>query len=287
MIPHVAEAGESRGRVVLQLCSGHPSPVALEAAIRVAQAFQSGIESLCIENRQLIELAGFPFAREISLTGRHSRSICSQDIEQEFRHAFAAVQRRIATLAKMAEVPVRQRVVRDEPIAALAATCSECGPWNVVALAEPFGSLGSGSLRHLFASVADTTGLVIVGPKARRTSGPVIVAVEDLDRLPSMLRAAERLSSVTGGELVVLLIADDHEHLHWMESQALLLLSDRPDVRLLKAGFARGASAAVAETLRKLRGGFVISQFGGLVVPEDEDMRPLAAALECPLFLVR
>jgi hypothetical protein len=31
----------------------------------------------------------------------------------------------------------------------------------------------------------------------------------------------------------------------------------------------------------------VICQFGGLVVPDEGDLGPLVAALECPLFLVR
>jgi len=287
MIAHVAEAAEARGRVVLQFRSGHPSPVALEAAIRVAQAFQSGIESLFVEDSQLIDLAGFSFAREISLSGRKSRTICSADMERELRLAFAPIRRQIAALAKAAEVPVRQRVVRDEPVSALAATCSECGPWNVVALAEPFGTLGSSSLRRLLASVVDATGVVIVGPKARRTSGPVIVAVEELDRLPSMLRAAERLSTVTGGEVIVLLIADNPERLHLMEGQARLLLGEKSDLRFALVELRPGASAAAAEALRRMRAGFVISQYGGLIVPEDEDLRPLAAALECPLFLVR
>jgi hypothetical protein len=41
---------------------------------------------------------------------------------------------------------------------------------------------------------------------------------------------------------------------------------------------------------RSLEAGFVISHFGGLVVPDEPDegtLKPLAAAFECPLFLVR
>lgn len=287
MIAHVAEAREARGRVVIWLRTANPSLVAIEAAVRVAQAFQSGIEAVFVEDLQVLELASFPFAREISLTGRSSRAISSSDIEHEFRLAFASLQRRIEALARAAEVPIRQRIVRDDPIAALATTCAECGPWNVVALAEPFGTLSSESLRVLFEAVADTTGLVLVGPNARRTTGPVIAAVEDLDRLPSMLRAGERLVAVTGGPLVILPIADDEERLHWMEGQARLLLGERSDMQIVVPEFARGAAAVVAEALRRLNGGFVISQFGGLVVPADGDLRALAAALECPIFLVR
>lgn len=287
MTAHVAEAAEARGRVVLHLRTVNPHAVAIEAAVRVAQAFQSGIESLFVEDAQIFDLASFPFAREISLTGRRSRAISSDELEHEFRLAFASIQRRIAELARAAEVPIRQRIVRDDPIAALASTCAECGPWNVVALAEPIGTMSGEALRQLFEAVSDATGLVIVGPNARRTSGPVIVAVEDIDRLPSMVRAGERLASATGGSLVILLIADDEERLHWMEGQARLLLGERTDVQIVRASSARGAAEVAAEALRRLKGGFVISQFGGLVVPADRDLRALAASLECPILLVR
>jgi hypothetical protein len=287
MTAHVAEAAEARGRVVLQLRTACPNEVAIEAALRVAQAFQSGIETLFVEDLQIFDLASFPFAREISLTGRRTRALSSRQIEEEFRLAFASLQRRIEALARAAEVPIRQRVVRDDPVAALAATCAECGPWNVIALAEPFSAMSGESLRRLFESVTDATGLVVVGPKARRTTGPVIVAVEEIERLPSMLRAGDRLAAVTGGTIVVLPIADDDERVRWMEAQARLLLKDRIDVQVITAGSARGAAEVVAETLRRLQGGFVISEFGGLVVPADRDLKALAAALECPILLVR
>ena len=287
MIAHVAEAGEARGRVVLQLSTANPSPFAIEAAVRVAQAFHSEIESLFVEDMQLLDLASFPFAREISLTGRRTRTICLSDMERDFRLVSTALQRQIETMARAADVPLRQRTVRAEPIAALATACAENGPWNVVALAEPFGPASALTPRELFEAVSDTTGLVLVGPKARRTQGPVVAAVEELDRLPGMLRAADRLIKVTNGSVVALLVAENEERLHWMEAQARLLLSERPDVRLVWAELTRGAGTGVAEALRRQKAGFVISQFGGVIVPDDGNLKPLAAALECPLFLVR
>jgi hypothetical protein len=287
MIAHVAQAGEARGRVVLQLCSGNASSLAIEAAICVAQAFQAEIESLFVEDQQLFELASFPFAREISRTGRRSRAISTSDIEREMKLVFAALQRRIEAMARAADVPIRQRVVRDVPVKALAEACAECGPWNVVALAEPFAPSACHSLQQLLATVSDTTGLVVVGPKAQRTTGPVIAAVEDVERLSAMMHAAERLATVARGDIIVFLIAEGEEHLHWMEGQVRLLLGERANVRVALAEIAHGASAVVAEALRRQKGGFVISQFGGLVVPSEGDLKPLAAALECPLFLVR
>ena len=76
MIAHVAETGEDRGRVVLQLGSGHPSAIALEAAVRIARAFQSEIESLFVEDEQLFDCAAYGFVREVSLTGRQQPGAC-------------------------------------------------------------------------------------------------------------------------------------------------------------------------------------------------------------------
>ena len=288
MIAHVASAGEDRGRVVLRIsASAHPSELAMEAAVRVAQAFQSEIESLFVEESQLIELASFPFAREISLSGRQIRPLSAESIAQDMRTTASALMRRVEAIARRAEVPVRGRSVRGEAVHVLAAACAECGPWNVVALAEPFTPYHSPALRQLFDTVLDTTGIVLVGPRARRTRGPVVAAIEDIDRLPSMLHAAERLAGVLAGGIQVLLIADGPERAHLMDAQARLALAAQPDVRISTVAVHRGAPAAAAETLRRLAAGFIIAQFGGLVVPEDDDLRPLAAALECPLFLVR
>ncbi len=292
MIVHVAAAGESRGRVVLQLGAGEPSLVALEAAVRVAQAFNSEIESLFVESQQLLQMASYPFAREISLTGRSSRSICSADIERDLRLVSQAIHRKLDALAKAAEVPLRQSIVRSEPMEAMARACAECGPWNVLALGHPFGPGSPQSLSSILETVSDVTGIVIVGPKARRTDGPVILAIEDAERLPGMLAAAERLAPLcaaagTPGEIVLLLIESDLDQLAVLDQQVRLVAGDRENIRIVPLDVRHGAESVVAEVLRRLGGGFVIAALGGLVVPGESDLKPLAAALECPLFLVR
>lgn len=288
MITHVAAKGEGRGRVVLKLgVGGRPSEAALEAAVRIAQAFQSEIESLFVEDRQLFELASFPFAREISLSGRSSRAISVADMEREMRVVSRGLLKRVEEIAHKAEVPVRCRVVRDEPVAALAAACAASGPWNVVALAEPFTRRQTRALRDLFEKVLDTTGVVVAGPKARHATGPVVVAIEDIERLPGMLRTAERLAKVNGSQIHLLLVGERTEALEWMENQARLLLGAQPGIALHMLATTAGNMAVIGETLRRLAGGFVIAPFGGLIVPAEGDLGPLASELECPLFLVR
>lgn len=284
---HVAEAGEDKGRVVLQLCSGHPNPVAVDAAVWLARAFGSEIESLYVEDQQLVELARYPFAREISLSGRHKRSLSSNDIERHFRFASAEFRTVIESRARAAEVPCRSRVMRGEPVAALAVACSECGPWNVVALAEPFTSPACPPLKQLFETVSDTTGLMIVGPEARRARGPIVIAIERLEQLATTLGAAERLAAVDGHPISVCLIAEHDSGLAELEPAVRLALSERPNVAIAGLVLMRGSPAAAAEALRRMQPGLIIGRFGGLLVPEEGDLRPLAAGLECPLLLVR
>jgi len=287
MIAHVAQSGEDRGRVVIQIRSGHPSAVALEAAVRIAQAFGSDLESLFVEDEQLFDCAAYGFVREVSLSGRQSRALSLDTMMRDLHLAAQGTRRQLEALARKAEVPLRCRVVRDEPLRALTIACAETGPWNVVALGEPFTGANGSLLKQLLAEVSGTTGLVTVGPKARRVLGPVVVAVEDIAQLPDMLRTAERLAALDGAEIVLLLVAPNEDELDRMDEGARLVVEAREGIRIQSAAVARGAAAVIAETLRQLKAGIVICQFGGLAVPDEGDLRPLASALECPLFLVR
>jgi hypothetical protein len=287
MIAHVAAAGEGRGRVVLRFCTGTPSEAAIRAAFRLAQAFQSEIESLYIEDRQLLELASYPFATEISFTGRTRRRLTHRAVQQSFRSVFVAARRHVDRIAREVDVPRADHFVRDEPVHALAAACARSGPWNIIALAEAFGASSCGTLRELFDTVPDTTGVVLVGPNTSRTTGPVVIVVEDLDRFPGMLRAAERIAALGEVPVRLLLVAGEDEDLYRMDGEVRLVLEGRQDVSISHCAMARGEAAVVAEAIRRLGGGFLIARFGGLAVPDSGSLRPLVSALECPLLLVR
>lgn len=287
MILHVAEAGEDRGRVVLRLGPLRPtSDTALRAAVMVAQAFGSEMESLFVEDSQLFDLAGFSFVREVSLSGRSTRPISVPDLERDVKAIARTLHRRVAEVASAAKVRVRTRSMRDDPVRALAQACSEAGPWNVIALAETATANCGPELRDLFEQVADSTGVVLAGPRSRNGHGPVVAAVDEIERLEPTLRAASRLAAVSGGEVRLVLVGEDEESLAWMDAQARLALAHTAAVRLDGVRLAVDGPAA-AGVLRASPASFVITRFGGLVVPDEDAIAPLAGALECPLFLVR
>jgi hypothetical protein len=287
MIAHVAEAGEARGRVIIRATSGRASDIAMQAAVRVAQAWRSEIESLYIEDTELIALSRFSFVREISASGTVLPSSGPAAMIQQLRYQFAGLQRRLASLAAAGQVPIRERFVRDEPLRALAITCADCGPWNVVVLAEPFSATSAGDIAALLDNVEDATGLVVVGPRATRIDGPVVMILEDIDAAVGMLGAGNRLVEGTDTPLVMAIVAADTETAGWIEAQARLLLGARTDVHLAHLVLRHAEPALAAEAIRRMQPGFVIARFGGLAVPASDDLAPLAAALECPLLLSR
>jgi hypothetical protein len=291
MIAHVAAAGERSGRVVLWLGgSAGASRFAIEAAMSIAQAFQAAVESLYVEDKQLFDLAEFPFARAIGSSGGSWRPLPQATLEREMRFAAAALHRQVAEAGGAVSVPCHARVVRDEPLRGLARACAENGPWNVVVVGEPLAPSDEARLAELFERVRDTTGAVIVGPLARRTQGAVVAVVEEFERLGPMLKAAQRLATVAGGDVKLTLVGDRRDELAWMEGEARLLCANGDDGEIAEFETVLAANddpAPLAAVLQRHKPGFALAQYGGRLIAPGASLRPLTQALECPLFLVR
>ncbi len=291
MIAHVAAAGERSGRVVLWLGgSAGASRIAIDAAMSIAQAFQAAVESLYVEDKQLFDLAEFPFARAIGSSGGSWQPLPQATLEREMRFAAAALHRQVAEAGAAVSVPCHARVVRDEPLRGLARACAENGPWNVIVVGEPLAPSDEARLSELFERVRDTTGAVIVGPLARRTQGPVVAVVEEFERLGPMLKAAQRLTTVTGGDVKLTLVGDRRDELAWMEGEARLLCADGDDGEIAEFETVLAANddpAPLAAVLQRHKPGFALAQYGGRLIAPGASLRPLTQVLECPLFLVR
>lgn len=290
MIAHVAAAGERGGRVMLWLGGSGASRVAIDAALQLAQAFQAEVESLYVEDSQLFDLADFPFARSIGTSGDGWRPLPQGALERDMRFAAAALHRQVSEAAALVDVPCHARVVRDEPLRAVARACAENGPWNLVVVGEPLAAGDSERLAQVFEKVRDTTGAVITGPLARRTRGPVVAVIEEFDRLGPMLKTAQLLATVTGGDVKLTLAGDRRDELAWMEGEARLLLAGGEQGELAELETVLAANddpAPLAAVLQRHKPGFALAQYGGRLIAPGANLRPLTAALECPLLLVR
>lgn len=302
MTAHVAERGEGRGRVVLRLTGTHTANEhAVRAAIRIAKAFHSEIESLFVYDRQIYDAAGYSFVREIGVVQRgrvpardtpvspaeFSDAIDVASITRQFELLARRLQRWVGELALQEDVPVHGRVVHDTPLRALSAACQMSGPWNVVALAEPFTAQSLARLDNLFERVTGMTGVVLVGPRAAASHGPVVAVIEDLERVTGMVRTAERLARVNGSDIILAITGASRAVQSWLKNEVLHAVAGGQPTTVVELGRAGGGTGVLAEALRQLRPGFVIAEHGGLLVPHSGDLRPLGAALYCPLLVVR
>jgi hypothetical protein len=292
MIAHVAAAGERSGRVVLWLGgSAAVSRIAIDAAMLLGQAFQAEVETLYVEDTQLLDLAEFPFARAIGSSGGSWRPLPQATLEREMRFVAAALHRQVAEAGAAASVPCHARIVRDQPLRALSRACIENGPWNLVVVGEALGSGDEERLSQLFEQVRDTTGAVITGPSSRRTRGPVLAVVEEFERLGPMLKAAQRLAPFAEGEVKLALVGDRRDELAWMEGEARLLCAtgdgDDDAIAFESVLAANDDPAPLAAVLQRYKPGLALAQYGGRLIAPGASLRPLTSALECPLLLVR
>ena len=287
MIAHVAQAGEDRGRVVVRLGAyAASSPAAIAAAVHVARAFQSEIEGLFVEDPLAFEAASRPFVRALSLTGAPRSDLSPSSLEYDTGHFAIAVQRELADAARAGRVEFSARVVRNDPIAALAEACAVRGPWNIIVFAEPIlDDDRAGLVSAAACSVMGTTAYVAAGRSAAWRGGPVLIALEDTDRLTGMLRAAQRLAAVAGDDIIIQPVAGDDIALDWLEGEIRLTLGDIPGVKVSPRPPQTGSQAVWLAALAASSPRIVLARHGGLIVPASRARLPLAS-LGCPVFLV-
>lgn len=288
MIAHVAAAGEGSGRVILQVTSGPAADSLLAAAVQIARAFQSEIESLVVEDRILHDIAQLPFTREVCLSGRHRRPLSADDIARHARFMAQELERRVAALAREAEVPTHLTLVQDEPLHALSEACATRGPWNVVVVGEPLTAGLRISIADLVGQVNNATGVVVAGPRARVDGGPVVVALEDAADVEPLLRIARRLMPQDLDEPVhVHLVTETIERRDRVEGEVRLLLGDDRTVHLLVGEPHEDCFRELARHVQTVRSGLLIARFGGDLLPDEAALRRATANLVCPLLLTR
>lgn len=286
MIDHVAEASEDRGRVIVQLgdfaCSSSP---AIAAAIHVALAFQSQLEGLFVENPDVYAASRLG-GREVMCHGQKTAPLSAKRLSEDADHFAVAAQRQLATAAAKSVVAFTARVSRDTPVGALQTACAQSGPWNIIVLAEPVASPDkSAQLSGIMAQVFGTTGTIATGSRAAWRKGPVIAAVEDVDRLNGMVRAAQRLAAVSGDEVLLLPVGTDEIALDWLESEIRLTLGNAPGIRILPRPLHVEYPGVLLSALIDQQPRIVIARHGGHLIPADDAAKPLRQ-LGCPIFLV-
>ncbi len=286
MIAHAGEAGEDRGRVVVRLGDlALPNRAAFEAAVHIARAFQSEIEGIFIEDPDLFEAAAHGFVREVSYFAGRPRPLSNDTVTGDTAHFAVAVQRELAEVAARHRVPFKARSIRHGVVPALARACGERGPWNIVAFGEPVETAETAELvRDAIATVYGATGYIVAARRARWSSGPILVAAEDIDRVAGQLRVARGLAQVEKDAVAIVAIGADDIARDWLDAEIRIAAAEAGGVTVLQPVSAETVADLLPHVLASCEPRLVVTRSGGLTAPHN-DLPRVLAALACPVFL--
>ncbi len=290
MMAHVAEASEASGRVLFWADRNAPvNPAAASAAARLAAAFHAEIETVTVDAGD-IGMSGELSAAGFVARGAGATDTGAGNCATRFDRAALAEsllmrrqRRNVAECAQRHGVACRHTTASGDPIDVLAELCTVRGPWNVVVAA---GASAVPSIGTLFANVSGATGVVVAPLGIVNRDGPIAVVAEDLERFPSMIRAAARLTRMFE-RIHVLFAASTRAGLDDLEARARLAVPPQTDVvfELTEPSF--GAEEVYDSKLRKLAPSFVVCRFGGTVLPTARALSRTIAKTGAPFLLVR
>lgn len=281
MITHVAEASELSGRVVLWLDpESRCTPTVLEAPLRLARAYDAEIETIVVDQRA-DESGEVPFRRigHVSLPDVPPVAYRFQLLAQRCR-------RTVEDAGRTHKVKVRHALAQGDAVDRISEMCLMRGPWNIVALTGTPAVGGQSVINSLLANVSGATGFLLCGDALKNRKTGVVVIVEDGERLPSMLRAAERLSQPGAAIHLVIGAETAAEHAD-LEHQARLLTADALPVVFAPIGPTFGVPGAMTEIVARMKPSFVVARFGGTAVADGRELSRASAAIQAPILLVR
>lgn len=287
MIAHVAEASEASGRVLLWL---EPDSIAMpqtaNAAITVATAYAADVETLILEAPSVCDVGDVPVAHR-SLLGKPMPSHAPLHDTPDRRGYLASCQLRdVSAIAERAQIRISHTTARGDAIDRLADLCMARGPWNIVAVSRPPSPELPQVISAILANVSGATGVVVAGRAGAPLGPDVAVVLEDADRMPSMLRAAERLVGPSGRIQVMIATETNAAHSE-VDGQARLLTADDGRYVHHRAGPSFGVTGALDAELFRMKPSFVIARFGGALLGQARALNRLLSLTPAPMLLVR
>ena len=183
----------ARTRVLVALDESPRSAAALSAAATLASELDAELAGLFVEDVNLQNLAGLPFAREFSLLSGVGRPLSQSDVEQTWRREADTLQRQLAEAAERLRLRWSFRVTRGR-VAAEVHTQAQA--YDLIVLGK---RTGIGVVR------VTQTRVTSVYPSGR--GGPVLVLFEDAGTSTHSLEMGAMLARRNGVELVLLISA--------------------------------------------------------------------------------
>lgn len=190
-------------RLIVQFSHAPVRAEAMRIAAEFAKLLGLEFQAMFVEDEAVLNLAAFPFGREIRMPTREWQSLDRERIESDYRHAAEAARRQI-----------RNTVGIEGVVDVMRGSLSTCltamwRPGDIVAIV---GSAldRTGPLRAVIDVLEATTGsnaqlgILLIPPHAGSSEGPVVVVLASLND-PS-LEIGAKIAAAQGAPFVVLVL---------------------------------------------------------------------------------
>jgi nucleotide-binding universal stress UspA family protein len=271
-------------RILVTLDASRHSLAALEATAELAARVQAELLGLFVEDVNLLQLAGLPFARVTSYASAELRPMDSRTMERALRVQAEQARRSLETTAARRQLRWSFRVVRGEVATEVLAASMEVDLISV----GPVGSLlGSGAKAGAAARTVAVRAprSVLVLRNGIRPGQPVVTVYDGSLAAVRALAVAAQVAEADGGRITVLIPADSPTPARQLLEEAGGWLESRGR----RAAYRRIDRLDVGEIVRavKAEGGGVLVLGAEHLPPQEAQTQALMDELDCPLLVVR
>jgi len=271
-------------RILVGLDASRHSLAALEAASELAAALNAELVGIFVEDINLLHLAGLPFAREVRYLSSAEYPLDSLAMERGLRLQAAQLRQTLAGIAGKRQLQWSFRVVRGQVSTELLAAAQGA---DLLALGR--ASWASTRRVRLGATarevVAQALPSVLLLQQGHSVCAPVQLVYDGSPAAERAVATAVHMASITGGHLIVTVVADAAEIAHRLQGE----VEERLQVRPIKGDYRqliKPTAEELAQVLRAAGGGtLIISADHPLLA--GEGLYTLLDAIDCSVFLVR
>jgi len=278
----MSEETPSLRRILVALDASPQSRAALDAAVRLAGAFEAAVDGLFVEDEALLRASQLPFAKEVRAYTAPPRRLSDERMQRQLRHQATYAEHALRRAAEQGDVPYDFRTVQGDVTQELLRAAGEV---DLLVL----GKTSTDSSRRRLGStcrtlLADASSPVLVLRRPVPAQKPLLLYYDGSAPAEAALPLALRLARREGVALDVLLPVHDEAETDRL-AEAVHARDDGPDLPIRLHRLTRAEARRLSAFARK-DGGLVIlpsccPSFG------DTPLKQFLYEMDRPLLVVR
>lgn len=276
--------GVAASRIIVGWQSNTAIDISAEAATLLAAATEAEVVGLFVEDDALIELAGLPFVRSLSLGSSSPKPVTRESIVAAYARGAAVCRRVLSTHAGRAQVKWSFSTERGKLPAKIRSIAAAS---DFVVLSGDIQGFGAKQLMdELRSSPTDVRGILLAGLRQRASQIGPVIAIDDGDQKGEQtIKLAVSVATAGKTGLVIFVIAGTNA-----EADDIIRRAEKvagPDVALSTHRFPPGSPEMIAAATSEFNPSFIVGDRQGEPFGDDKSVLSLLRACNAPVLLLR